>query len=118
MSKTEFEFTDNIMYLKGVGPKRANALEKLNIFTMYDFLTHYPRAYEDWRKITPIRNLEIDSQYVVVGTLSELEMYIAGSGLKIITAYLRDGTGYIKLTWFNQEYLMKKLSDGMRQGKI
>ena len=114
MSKTEFEFTDNVMYLKGVGPKRAQALEKLNIFTMYDFLTHYPRVYEDWRKITPIRNLEINSQYVVVGTISDLEMYVANSGLKIISAYLRDGTGNIKLTWFNQEYLMKKLSNGMR----
>lgn len=114
MSKTEFEFTDNIMYLKGVGPKRAKMLENLNIFTMYDLLTHYPRTYEDWSKITPIINLEVDSQYVIVGTLSELEMRVAGSGLKIITAYLRDGTGYIKLMWFNQEYLMNKLSDGMR----
>ena len=114
MSRTEFEFTDNIMYLKGVGPKRAKALEKLNIFTMYDLLTHYPRTYEDWSKITPIRNLEVDSQYVIVGTLSRLEMRVAGSGLKIISAYLRDGTGYIKLMWFNQEYLMDKLSEGMR----
>ena len=114
MSANKFEFTDNIMYLKGVGPKRAQALEKLNIFTMYDFLTHYPRAYEDWRKITPIRNVEIDSQYVVVGTISDIDMYEANSGLKIITAYLDDGTDEIKLTWFNQEYLMKKLSVGMR----
>ena len=114
MSINKFEFTDNVMYLKGVGPKRAKSLEKLKILTMYDLLTHYPRAYEDWSKITPIRNLEIDSQYVVVGRISELEMRIAGSGLKIISAYLYDGTGYIKLMWFNQEYIMDKLSDGMR----
>ena len=69
MSINKFEFTDNVMYLKGVGPKRAKSLEKLKILTMYDLLTHYPRAYEDWSKITPIRNLEIDSQYVVVQNL-------------------------------------------------
>ncbi|MBR5913891.1 MAG: ATP-dependent DNA helicase RecG [Selenomonadaceae bacterium] len=114
MSRTKFEFTDNIMYLKGVGPKRAKALEKLNILTMYDLLTHYPRAYEDWSRITPIIKLAFDDQAVIVGTLSRLEMRVAGTGLKIITAYLRDGTGQIKLTWFNQEYLMDKLSEGMR----
>ena len=69
MSRSRFEFTDNIMYLKGVGPKRAKALEKLNIFTMYDFLTHYPRAYEDRRQITPIGELEIDETAVIVGRL-------------------------------------------------
>ena len=114
MSINKFELTDNIMYLKGVGPKRAKTLEKLKITTMYDLLTHYPRAYEDWSKITPIRNLEIDSQYVIVGRISGLEMRIAGSGLKIISAYLYDGTGRIKLIWFNQEYIMDKISDGMR----
>ena len=114
MSINRFEFTDNVMYLKGVGPKRAKALEKLKIMTMYDLLTHYPRAYEDWSKITPIRNLIIDESAVVVGRITRPEMRIAGSGLKIISTYLRDGTGYVKLTWFNQEYLMDKLTEGMR----
>ncbi len=114
MSINRFEFTDNVMYLKGVGPKRAKALEKLKIMTMYDLLTHYPRAYEDWSRITPIRNLIIDESAVVVGRITRPEMRIAGSGLKIISTYLRDGTGYVKLTWFNQEYLMDKLTEGMR----
>ena len=114
MSINRFEFTDNVMYLKGVGPKRAKALEKLKIMTMYDLLTHYPRAYEDWSRITPIRNLIVDESAVVVGRITRPEMRIAGSGLKIISTYLRDGTGYVKLTWFNQEYLMDKLTEGMR----
>ncbi len=113
MSRTEFEFTDNVMYLKGVGPRRAAALEKLNIVTMYDFLTHYPRAYEDQRTITPIANLELDQTSVIVGRLSNLSMRETRTGLKIISAILSDRTGHIPLTWFNQEYIMEKLSDGM-----
>ena len=112
MSMYEFEFTDNIMYLKGVGPKRAASLKKINIFTMYDFLTHYPRAYEDRQKITPIANLDIDEPAVIVGKLTNLTCRRAGN-LPIISGILSDKTGHIPVTWFNQEYLMDKLQSGM-----
>ena len=46
MSKTQFELTDDVMYVKGVGFARAKVLAKLNIATKYDLLTHYPRACE------------------------------------------------------------------------
>jgi len=75
MSKTQFEFTDNIMYLKGVGPRKAAVLEKkLNIKTMYDFLTHYPRDYEDQSELTFIGDLEVEQSAVIVGRLSNLQM--------------------------------------------
>lgn len=114
MSRYEFEFTDNITYLKGVGPTRAKTLEKIKIFTMYDFLTYYPRSYEDWGKITPIGNLMNDESVVIVGTLTRPEKIITRNGLTIIRAQLHDGTGSIALNWFNQDYLMQKLSAGMR----
>ena len=114
MSRYEFEFTDSIMYLKGVGPARAKTLEKINIITMYDFLTYYPRTYEDWGKITPIGELAGDETVVIVGTLTRPEKIITRNGLTIIRAQLYDGTGKIMLNWFNQDYLMQKLSAGMR----
>ena len=114
MSRYEFEFTDNITYLKGVGPNRAKTLEKINIFTMYDFLTYYPRTYEDWGKITPIGELVGDESVVISGTLTRPEKIITRTGLTIIRAQLYDGTGRITLNWFNQDYLMQKLSAGMR----
>lgn len=112
MSISEFEFTDNIMYLKGVGPRRAALLKKMNIFTMYDFLTHYPRAYEDRQKITPIANVEIDEPAVIVGRLSNLNCRKAGR-FPIVNGILSDKTGHIQVIWFNQEYLMDKLESGM-----
>ena len=113
MSKTEFEFTDNIMYLKGVGPRKAEVLEKkLNIKTMYDFLTHYPRDYEDQRELTRIADLEVDQSAVIVGRLSNLRMKDTGR-FKIISGILTDKSGHIPLTWFNQEWVFDKLKDGM-----
>lgn len=114
MSRYEFEFTDNITYLKGVGPARAKTLEKINVITMYDFLTYYPRTYEDWGKITPIGELAGEESVVIVGTLTRPEKIITRNGLTIIRAQLYDGTGRITLNWFNQDYLMQKLSAGMR----
>ncbi|MBQ7476141.1 MAG: ATP-dependent DNA helicase RecG [Selenomonadaceae bacterium] len=114
MSKTEFEFTDDVKYLKGVGPTKAKSLSKINISNMYDLLTHYPRAYEDWSNITPIINLLDNESVVIVGTLSRPEKIITRTGLTIIKATLDDGTGKISLNWFNQDYLMTKLREGMR----
>lgn len=113
MSRTEFEFTDNVTYVKGVGPNRAKALEKLNIFTKYDLLTHYPRTYEDQRYITPIKNAKVDETGIFIGRLSNINLRETPR-LKIITAILTDSSGSIAVTWFNQEYLMKKLFDGSR----
>ena len=39
--------SDNITALKGVGAKRAEALNKAGIFTIYDLLTYFPRNYID-----------------------------------------------------------------------
>ena len=113
MSKFEFEFSDPVMYVKGVGPNRAKAMERLNIFTKYDLLTHYPRAYEDQSEVTPIARARIDEQGVFVGTLSNIDLRET-SRLKIISAILTDRSGSIQVLWFNQEYLMKKLRNGTR----
>ena len=120
MSKYEFKFTDSVMYVKGVGPNRAKAMEKLNIFTKYDLLTHYPRAYEDQSQITPIARARIDEQGIFVGVLSHINLRET-SRLKIISAILTDSSGSIQVIWFNQDYLMKKLSHGTRimiNGKV
>lgn len=120
MSKYEFKFTDSVMYVKGVGPNRAKAMEKLNIFTKYDLLTHYPRAYEDQSQITPIARARIDEQGIFVGVLSHINLRET-SRLKIISAILTDSSGSIQVIWFNQDYLMKKLSSGTRimiNGKV
>ncbi|MBQ9496451.1 MAG: ATP-dependent DNA helicase RecG [Selenomonadaceae bacterium] len=101
------------MYVKGVGPKRAAILEKLNIFTKYDLLTHYPRAYENHSSLTKISDIFEGEQVLIVGRISNITSREA-RGLTIINALLKDETGYIRLTWFNQKYLLTKLRGGMR----
>ena len=72
MSFDKFELTDNVMYVKGVGPRRAAALEKLNIFTQYDLLTHYPRAYENHSSLTKIADIFPGETVLLVGRICEI----------------------------------------------
>ena len=113
MSFDRFELTDNVMYVKGVGPRRAAALEKLGIVTKYDLLTHYPRTYENHSSLTKIIDIIEGETALVVGKIYNITSREA-RGLTIINATMQDSTGYIKLTWFNQKYLLNLLRDGMK----
>ena len=42
----------DIQYLKGIGPKKAQLLKKLGICRIFDLLVHFPRGYEDQSCIT------------------------------------------------------------------
>ncbi len=121
MSNYPFDLRSDIMYLKGVGPRKAAALNHMNIYTFYDFLMHYPRAYEDEREVTPMNKLIVDEVAIVVGHLSNISFREVRSNLKIINAILEDETDYVQVTWFNQEYLKNRLSSGMKimvKGKV
>ncbi len=113
MSIGKFELTDNVMYVKGVGPRRAASLEKLNIFTKYDLLTHYPRTYENHSSLTKICDVFAEENVLLVGKVFNITSREA-RGLKIINAVLMDETGCIKLTWFNQTWLLTKLKEGTK----
>ena len=56
-SVENFIFSTSIDYLKGVGPARADLLNKeLRIFTYGDLLCHYPFRYIDKSKIHQIKD--------------------------------------------------------------
>lgn len=95
-------FGQNIEYLKGVGPARAEVLRKeANIYTYGDLLQYFPFRYIDRGNFIPIAFIRDDKNYVSVkGKVSKVE--IKGSGhSKRMTAILSDGTGSIELIWFS-----------------
>ena len=44
----------DIRRIKGIGEKKAQALGKLGVFTLYDLVSYFPRKYEDRSRYTPI----------------------------------------------------------------
>ncbi|MEI6576470.1 MAG: ATP-dependent DNA helicase RecG [Bacteroidota bacterium] len=90
-----------IVYLKGVGPKRATSLEKeLEIRTFGDLLTYYPFRYVDRTKFTLIREISSDLVYVQLrGKISNVRK-LGKTGSERLSAILNDGSGNIELVWF------------------
>lgn len=104
----------SIEFLKGVGPKKAELLNKeLGIFTFRDLLMHFPFRYVDKTQFHQIRDLKEDSGAIQLkGILRRLN--VVGDGRKKrLTGRLRDETGYIDLVWFTGiHWLEKQLSVG------
>ena len=94
--------SQDIKYLKGVGPMRAKALEKdLGIHTIEDLVTTYPYRYIDRSKIYAIRELREGMQYVQIkGKILYFET--EGEGRKKrLKATFTDGVGVMELVWFS-----------------
>jgi ATP-dependent DNA helicase RecG len=99
--------------LRGVGPERAEKLQKLGLSVMGDALTFYPRRYVDYSQLKPINRLEYGEEVTIIATV--WESYVKrtrGGQSQMVTAVLSDGTGAIELTWFNQPWLVDKLQQG------
>ena len=109
------ELDQDIQYLKGIGPKKAQLLKKLGISKIFDMLTHYPRGYEDQSSITPIGELKPGEKSTISGVITSLQEKRAGRrNMLILTAMVSDGTGFVQITWFNQRFLKAKLKPGKK----
>ena len=55
------QLNDKVTLLKGIGPKKSEALEKLNINTLEDLIFFLPRDYEDRRNQIKIHDIKDDA---------------------------------------------------------
>lgn len=90
-----------IEYLKGVGPQRAELLQKeLGIFSFRDLLEHFPYRHIDKTVVTPIKNITPETEFVQVsGKLQNVEV-LGDKRFKRLTATIVDATGSLELVWF------------------
>ncbi|MDD4439047.1 MAG: ATP-dependent DNA helicase RecG, partial [Tissierellia bacterium] len=103
----------DIQYLKGVGPKRALKLHKLNIFTVEELLNYFPVKYEDRRAVKNINEICEQGKYLLKVRIFEKPKHSRiKKNMSIIKAICKDDTGFITLTFFNQDFLMDKLVAG------
>ena len=107
--------------LKGVGKVVALKLEKLGINTVGDLLHHFPRRYDDFSNIIPIRMMK-PGMVTFRGEVVNIASRRARTRrLSITEAVISDGTGTVKAVWFNQPFLTKQYPVGssvMVSGKL
>ena len=99
------ELTTNVRYVKGIGEQRAKSLEKLEIRTLKDLISYFPRAYDDRRTFKKIRDLEegenacVEALVAAPPTLNRIR-----AGLELVKLRAVDETGALDITFFNQAY--------------
>jgi ATP-dependent DNA helicase RecG len=97
----------------GIGPKSARTLEKLGLQTLGDLLWHLPRRYDDYSKLKTINRLTDGEEITIIGTVDEIATRtVRGGKMKLVEATVGDGTGSIKITWFNQTWIANRLKAG------
>ncbi len=90
-----------IKYLKGVGPKKAELLGKeLGIYTFYDLLYFFPYKYIDRSRIYAIKDINSTQTHIQLkGKITHFR--IEGQRYKQrLVAVFTDGTGTVELVWF------------------
>ena len=113
--------TDSLLSIKGIGEKAQQKYQKLNINAVGDLLEHYPRNYDVYKPICPIRELVEGEVCAVEGVLDSLPKMRKVRKLKILSCSIQDGTGIVRLTWFNMPFVMSSLHSGTRyifRGKV
>ena len=94
-----------VTYLRGVGPRRAEMLARLDIYTAGDLLWHVPFRYEDASTVAPIATLEPGMDATVIGRVISKGVIPTRKGLRIFQAVVKDDSGMIEVSWPGQPFL-------------
>ena len=101
--------------LRGVGPARAAALQRLGIYTLYDLLAYFPRDYEDRTNPVEIAQLQpgVPACFEAM-VVSQPVLRRIGKGRDVTNLTVADETGKLTLHYFNQAYIKNQLHYGQR----
>ena len=103
----------SVTELRGVGAKRASALQEVGVETVWDLLTYYPRRYIDRTNQTSIRDMAVGEEGVVLATVKRSNVRRSRQGRTLVEVDVTDGSGFLRATFFNQPWRAKQLSEGM-----
>jgi ATP-dependent DNA helicase RecG len=102
----------SLQELEGVGPKLAEVAADAGIATVGDLLTRFPHRHRD-RQIVPVASLEPKQQATIaVEVLANASRPFRRRGLSILSVKVGDASGTVRATWFNQPWLVPKLTEG------
>ncbi|MCE5200220.1 MAG: ATP-dependent DNA helicase RecG [Armatimonadota bacterium] len=94
----------DIQYVKGVGPRLAGTLGKLDIFSVRDLLYHFPRRHEDRTRFAKVSSLAHGETATILGTVLTADNVQTRGRLVLTKVAVDDGSGVVALTWFNQKW--------------
>jgi ATP-dependent DNA helicase RecG len=100
-----------VTVLDGVGPKNAERMQKLGIQSLRDLLYHFPRRYDDYTQLLPISKLKYGDEVTIIASVQSKNIRNVGKGkTKISEVVVSDGTAALRVSWFNQPWVIKDLN--------
>ena len=107
------DLNTDVRYIKGIGETRAKALEKLNIRTLRDLISYFPRGYEDRSLTRPIAQLTPgESVCVRAMVATEPTLHRISGGRSLVKTRVVDESGSMDVVFFNQDYRKNSLHRG------
>ena len=99
--------------LRGVGPKKAEALAKLHIETLEDLLLTLPREYQDRRAVSRIAELAAGQRTTVIARVERItENYIRSARKQMLRILVSDDTGALGILFFHAHFLKRAFRVG------
>src|SRR5437660_6400023 len=110
--RTALTLTSPVKFLKGVGPKRAKALQRLGIRTASDLLYHVPHRYLDATTVMPLARAAIGQDVACVGRVVSTGVLPTRRGLRVCRAVLKDDSGLLECAWPGRPFLERQIKKG------
>lgn len=99
--------------IKGIGEKSKSALEAFGIHSVLDLLETYPRRYIDRSNMATLADLQLGVDTLVMVTVESSRAIRTQRGRSMVSVTVRDHTGKMSLTFFNQPWREKQLQSGI-----
>src|SRR3990167_1348973 len=89
-------------------------LKSIGIKNYFDLLNYFPSRYENYSLVSKIKNLQMGETVTITGKVVEGKFQITRRGLRLQVFKIEDETGTIKVTFFNQPYLLRLIKPGLK----
>ena len=119
-SPAGLSLTTHVSQVRGVGPRTAGAFERVGLRCVADLILHLPGRYEQQKAERSIEQLYIEynrsrgdrsSHLAASGEIAAVR-FVPGRKNRL-EATLDDGTGVLRLVWFNMPWMREKIHPGL-----
>lgn len=106
--------TDDIQYLKGIGPKMAENFRLLGIKTVEDLLLYFPFRYEDFTSRSVLELVDGEKSTIIGEVVTPAQVSFFGRRRNRLSFKIKQNEVVVAVTFFNQPYLADRVEVGKK----